>query len=162
MPNPSARSALTCQKVTPGIHTISSRTSRPGGSCSQSGSCNRRSGLHQVIGSEGCCRYRTRVSDQGGTLGGDVVARTVAEADGAAALVGRLHFRAARVPLVDKVPVHRIEARGANEERSIRAVRKIVLATEGGFTAERAQALTEHRQLGSAALGQPTRAAGVR
>ncbi len=53
---PRARSAVTCQNVTNGIQRMEPDTSEPRSSSSQSGRCRIRSGLHQVIGSEGCWR----------------------------------------------------------------------------------------------------------
>jgi uncharacterized protein len=49
------RSAVTCQKVMNGIQNMVLSTSRPGGSLIQSGSLKMRCGLHQTIGSDGCC-----------------------------------------------------------------------------------------------------------
>src|SRR3712207_9011069 len=63
-------SRVTCQNVTRGIQVISGRTSRPGSSASQSGRSSSSDGLHQVTGSEGCCRISTRVPVHGSPVGG--------------------------------------------------------------------------------------------
>src|SRR5262249_37849034 len=55
-PVANVRSALTSQKVMNGIQNMLPSTSLPGGSLIQSGWLKMRCGLHQTIGSDGCCR----------------------------------------------------------------------------------------------------------
>src|SRR5512135_3256010 len=69
-PVANGRSAVTSQNVTNGTQNMSLSTSWPGGSLIQSGGLKMRCGLHQTIGSDGCIRYSTRVSDHGWPPGG--------------------------------------------------------------------------------------------
>lgn len=64
--SPCARSALTCQNVTTGYQRIDAVRSGPGGSVSQSGRANSRSGDHHTTGSEACCKNSTRGPSHGG------------------------------------------------------------------------------------------------